>query len=239
MSPQILTHQKAFTLIEVLVVSIIAIIVLVAFTRFQSNLTRRNLEISARATAQSELDDFALQLRKDFERHAPLSTTPSGLQLTPSSAPFATGPTGRQNCQNLSVLQTIFSSATTNKIEYKTLCVPENGSYPTDYSPGNLHPQLTIQSCAHAPKVTRTYWPLSTLTAGATAGAIVTTYPSSRVNALSMCIRPNAATTPTQYGAELSVAYQSIDGSWRELKKSLTLITSEFGTSGIQILTPQ
>lgn len=214
------------TLIELLIVAAIVGIVAIGVSRFYTSSVQRNLEIEYRSRAQSELDAMATQLRKDFERH---SNAANAIEQLPINPPF------NAVCKNLTIRQKVLGVApapdTVRKIEYKTLC--NGAAFPNTNTRTDIHSEL-LASCATAPKITRTYWANE-----ATGGVgVPTVHPTEPVKSLAVCFKPNLAVNPTQYTAELSVAYPVNDKIWKVLRKTLTLVVNEFG-AGVEVLPPQ
>jgi len=225
-----MSKTSGVTLIELLIVAAIVGIVAIGVSRFYTSSVQRNLEIEYRSRAQSELDALATQLRKDFERH---SNAPNAIEQLPSNPPF------NAVCKNLTIRQKVLGVApapdTVRKIEYKTLC--NGAAFPNTNTRSDIHSEL-LGSCATAPKITRTYW----ANEGAGGAGAATVHPTDPVKALAVCFRPASfvapATQPAQYTAELSVAYPVNDKIWKVLRKTLTLVVSEFG-AGVEVLPPQ
>jgi len=224
---------RGITLVEVLVVTVIAGLLAAGVMRYYTFAVQRDLEWVNKGAAQQELDTLTNQLTKDFERH---SSAAASIEALPATSLFLVPPGGRPKCQNLTIRQKILGAAsvpdTVRKIEYQTRC---NGP---DYSPGvpasELHPDLA-PGCAHPPTVTRTDW--ANEAAGGPGSATVSPSPTLKA-AMAVCFRPNRLVNPTQYNAEVSIAYRANDKFWRVLRKSVALTVNEFG-SGVEILPPQ
>jgi len=258
-------RRGGFSLVELIVVLVLAPLLMKMISLAYSSFIAQGAENSAHASAAQTLDSNATTLLTQFKRHwvDPTAILPYPAATAPTPAPpgwltlFAdptgvdalfpfiipTTTTGAQNCGNLTIRQTIAAGngETHRTIEYKTECPAADPNKPWTYPAGVtaalVHPDLissTGGACASTPpQVVMTIWDDDTK-----ASNVVTTLPTDASPAMAICFRPDNAASPTQYTAEMRIAYVTASKTWVVLKKDVPLIINSAG-SGIEILPPK
>lgn len=258
-----ITSQAGFTLVEMLVVSVLGALLSIGLFQLITHLSRRGEESSSSTVAHQVMDEIMKSVEINFQRRLTLPCVPQdprpecagpasameGASLFGLNNPPAFSPNPRSassfrcpvpdnsfpNCQNLKLIQ--IASNTPPNDTYRTVefkTICQAGAVPFPADFSASQYQSDGGGCATPPVVTMTV---------TGPGARTATYLGDKIIGTAMCIRScvvapaaGVAKPPVvDYHLEVAVIYRGAGGRWNVLKRNSTL-SSGAAAEGVQVL---